>query len=61
MIPSCTAIHGNKPQKRKIAKFSVRSPMPGDTFMTVLNKKVKRARLHSGWTKDHRKPITEPA
>ena len=61
MMPSCAAIHGSNPQKRKIAKWSVRSPIPGDTFITVLNRNVKRARLHSGCTKDHRKPITEPA
>jgi hypothetical protein len=35
--------------------------MPGETFITVLKRKVKRARLHSGCTNDHRKPITEPA
>jgi len=61
MIPSWTAIHGSSPQKTKTAKLAVRSPIPGETFITVLKRNVKSARLHSGWTKDHKKPITEPA
>ena len=61
VMPSWIAIHGSSPQKRKTAKLSVSSRVPRGIRITTEKTKVKRASIHSGCTKDHRKPITEPA
>jgi hypothetical protein len=58
--PSLRAIHGSRPQKRKIAKWLVRVPT-GEIFITVEKTNVKSRSIQSGWTNDQTRPSKEPA
>ena len=60
ITPSCSAIQGSRPEKRKIAKWPVRAPA-SEIFITVEKTKVNSSSIQSGCRNDQTRPSAEPA